>query len=309
MKEKKLPQFLFNLTPALALLVLAPFALAGYQEFPTSGSYSFTVPYGVTQIFVTGSGPGGYGHVGGQYNGGGGGGSGAFIKNQSFIVVPGSVIPITIGGYANNTIMGTFVSLAPGQDGTIPNGGLGGIPVGIAGENGSPDPMGTFSGGGGIGGFSPGLQVPGDVGYCIGPNAYYEYDCYAGTMGSYGGGGGGGGGVYYDGRGYSYEPGEGGEGFLEISWVNPTFGTINITSNNPAASWTLSGPVVLGDSGVAQTYNNLPTGMYDLSWNAIPGFNPPADPAVLLLAPDGNISFPEGVYTPIVAPTVDLNFN
>ena len=84
--------------------------IGGYKLFTASGN--FTVPKGVKKILVTAIGAGGGGggsgsaytfsveNSSGYYiprsATGGGGGSGQFIKDASFAVTPGAVIPITI---------------------------------------------------------------------------------------------------------------------------------------------------------------------------------------------------------------------
>lgn len=73
----------------------------GFSRFTSSGS--FTVPAGVTQIFVSGCAAGGGGGSSLATNsssfttGGGGGGAGRPALNEPITVTPGQVIPITIG--------------------------------------------------------------------------------------------------------------------------------------------------------------------------------------------------------------------
>lgn len=70
---------------------------SGSQSYTTPGSYSFTVPSGVTRILMwwIGGGGGGGGGYSTTYTGGWGGGPGA---SMGFVIVtPGDVLSITIG--------------------------------------------------------------------------------------------------------------------------------------------------------------------------------------------------------------------
>jgi len=117
-------------------------AAKGQDRFTADGS--FTVPAGVTRLWISGVAGGGGGGGGGSNNAansigqsGGGGGSGQAVFKKGVIVVPGQVIPITIGlggaggagGTAGNddavngaigtdTIIGTYLTLAHGLGGT-----------------------------------------------------------------------------------------------------------------------------------------------------------------------------------------------
>ena len=87
------------LTAQGALWVLGK--VKGFAKFTANGS--FTVPAGVTQIWLSGcAGGGGGGSGSGGTNsargsGGGSGGAGQNIQKELYAVNPGQVIPITIG--------------------------------------------------------------------------------------------------------------------------------------------------------------------------------------------------------------------
>lgn len=98
---------------------------AGIRINTFSGSGSFTVPRGVSNLLVTGCGGGG-GGCGGHsdagatgadfYQGSGGGGGGAIASSVLVPVVPGNVLTVTIGaGGAGSAPSTTFQS--PGADG------------------------------------------------------------------------------------------------------------------------------------------------------------------------------------------------
>lgn len=162
----------------------------GCQTFTTNGS--FTVPDGVTTIYVSGSAGGGGG--GGGYsssNSGQGGGAGQSIMKQPYQVSPGDVIAITIGstgsaggvgaagGQGGNTVIGALATL---------NGGGGGNP-GAASEGGKS--AGLPGGNGGIAGEDAIGSVPGSGGSCLmGPGGSRR--AAAGIAGINGGGGAGG---------------------------------------------------------------------------------------------------------------------
>lgn len=155
---------------------------AGQRTFSTPGSYSWTVPAGVTSVSVVAVGGGGGGASG---NGGGGGGLG--WKN-AIPVTPGQSIPVVVGaGGSNNTNGGVSyfgsASLVAGFGGVA--GGAGGIFVGDGGGNGGAGgtPSGLFyeGGAGGAGGYT-------------GNGGRGGYNATTGLAGQDGTGGGGGGG-------------------------------------------------------------------------------------------------------------------
>lgn len=156
---------------------------ARFQKLTASGS--FTVPAGVTTLYISGCAGGGGGggaggsRVGGDASGGGGGGAGQAIFKTPFNVTPGQVINITIGAYGfsggggainsngydggtgGNTVIGTLVTLLGGGGGRMGKGGVvvggsdGGVgfPSGASGGgSGGTGTGGTGTGGGGAGG-------------------------------------------------------------------------------------------------------------------------------------------------------------
>lgn len=125
-----------------------------YRLYGTAGSYTFTVPSGVTTIrtFVIGGGGGGGGGNSG-WGSGAGGGCGGAVNGATLSVTPGQQISVTVGG-----------------------GGAGGGGAGANGSWGGTSSFGSVSASGGSWGKS----------------GYYNF--YGATGGSGGGSGGGGGG-------------------------------------------------------------------------------------------------------------------
>jgi uncharacterized protein (DUF779 family) len=126
----------------------------GKQKFTSNGT--FTVPAGVTTVWVSGSGAGGGG--GGGWSGypAGGGGGGAAVLAQPISVTPGQGITVTIGGggpgsvggtgtTGGTTSFGSLLSLAGGYGGAGRAGGTGagGAPGGPGGGYGSDGGAGT----------------------------------------------------------------------------------------------------------------------------------------------------------------------
>lgn len=134
--------------------------LGKQQIFTSSGS--FTVPVGVTQIFVTavGGGAGGGGGGGntssGGAGGGGGGGQGQQTVKQAITVAPAQVLTITIGAAGNGASGGT----SGGTTGST--GGAGGNTT-LTGS--SPTVSITMTGGspgsGGVGNSGTGITASG----------------------------------------------------------------------------------------------------------------------------------------------------
>jgi hypothetical protein len=193
----------------------------GIQRFTTNGS--FTVPDGVTEIYVSGcAGGGGSGGGGGNSttgpkigSGGGGGGAGQFIIKEPYAVTPGETISITIGaggvaglgvngadgtngGTGGDTVIGTLATLTGGGGGTkgvslsasnsVPGpGGGAGYPKG---GHAADATNGNSSGHGGSGASGPfgggGAAGRGATGAAVSGSPGYGY----------GAGGGGGGGCY-----------------------------------------------------------------------------------------------------------------
>ncbi len=84
----------------------------------------------------------------------------------------------------------------------------------------------------------------------------------------------------------------------------PPSGNINVSSNIPGASWTITGPSTNSGSGYSGTYNSQPTGSYTIVWGNVAGYTTPPSTSQNLSSGD-NITF-SGNYTS--APAVQLNF-
>jgi len=202
------------------------------QLFTSSGT--FTIPEGITKVFITmcaGGGGGGGGATGGYNNnwGGGGGGGGGFVINCPYEVVPGNTYTVTIGnGGSGGGVSGdgspggstTFATLSvPGG-----SGGTRGITgtsyssigsAGIGGTGGSKGGLSAASGNNGQGGETVnGTNNRGGSGgeasgWGIGGSGGASY--VGGTNGTGYGSGGGGGGKESNG-------GTGAPGFVSIQW-------------------------------------------------------------------------------------------
>lgn len=147
-------------------------------------STTWTIPDGVTSVFVR--------IFGGGSNRGGGGN----MNTGTFTVTPGSTVPITIGN-ASNTIagnpssFGSYITASGGDGGNGGSGAGGGIySVGI-GYYGGGGGAGDSYAGGGVGGNG---GIYGGGGGGSGANAYdYTEWTQGGIGGTYGGNGGNGG--------------------------------------------------------------------------------------------------------------------
>lgn len=166
---------------------------------------SFTVPAGVTKIYVSasaGGGGGGGGSTGAIYGGGGGGGAGETIMDVEYAVTPGQVIAITIGAggagsssaaaAGGNTVIGSLVTLAGGGGGEAAN--TPGVATGKGGSYGGGNgavavvqPSSQGFGVGGVGGSGP--FGTGGIGASVTPGGTA---LVAGIGTGYGSGGGGG---------------------------------------------------------------------------------------------------------------------
>lgn len=196
------------------------------MSWTTPGTYTFTVPWGVTNISAVILGGGGGG--GGGANGGSGGGGGAgYLIQQNITVVPTSTLVIVVGnGGAGGTGGGGTEGITPtnGYNGDaskigdiIANGGSGGgaAKTSIFGGSGTG---GTGGANGGTGNYNNG----GNGGTVS--NEYYGAAGTGGTSTTAGGNGGtgagGGGGGISGGTGGSRggNGGAGGAGFVFIAY-------------------------------------------------------------------------------------------
>lgn len=165
------------------------------QTFTSSGN--FTVPSGVTTIYVSGCGGGGGGgsgatNSGGQSSlvgggGGGGGGAGSFIIKQPRSVTPGDVLTINIGGAGSG---GSGSNAGAGNNGTSGGetfiAGILSLPGGSGGGRGNTVIQNTAgyggAGGGGGSGYPKGQ---------FGSDGNYTGNGGNGASGPFGGNGGG----------------------------------------------------------------------------------------------------------------------
>jgi hypothetical protein len=109
-----------------------PTILTSPKTFNSAGTYSWTVPTGVTNICIEVWGSGGQGgnlrstssymSTGIIGFGGGGGGYGY----QCFNVVPGTTYQVTVGSSGGSSSVGNLISATGGTDGTDAAGGVGG---------------------------------------------------------------------------------------------------------------------------------------------------------------------------------------
>ena len=201
----------------------AEVSAVGQQEYSVAGTYSFTVPTGVTSVSAVAVGGGGGGQVsrgtsgGGEVSASGGGGGGLGWKNN-IAVTPGNSYTVSVGaGGTAGTIVGDQVS-------TRASGGIGGTSYFIStdtvsgGGGGAGDDdggaSGTFTGdGGGAGGAGSSRVSNWDGGGGGGAGGYSgtggSSDFGAGNNPATNSGGGGGG------ASREYDPGVAG-GFTSI---------------------------------------------------------------------------------------------
>jgi hypothetical protein len=216
-------------------------------DFNTPGTYSFTVPLGVTTFYVSGCGGGGGGGGGAGGNtsnaggGGAGGGAAKWVDRLGFTVTPGQVLTIVIpvggtpgsgtggtagtaGGNGNpTTITGTSVSItldggSGGSFGTynasLSGGGYGGAGFPGGDPGGSATPSAPF-GPGGRGGGCP-FGDGGAGGY--GGVSSGSPSTQGGAGYGYGSGGGGGGGGYLGASNVGFNGGTGANGRALLEW-------------------------------------------------------------------------------------------
>lgn len=187
-------------------VVLDPLPSVGGQQLFTAGG-NFTVPAGVSRLFVSlvGGGGGGAGSISGAPYTGGGGGSGGVKYRVPLAVTPGQVVAVTIGtggaGGIGSAAGGTYSNSNGSSGGTSSFGALLSAPGGGGGScqaahsNGGGAGTGDFAGYGGNGssfsGVSGANEVPGGGGGNIfSAPALAGHGSWPGTL--YGGGGGGG---------------------------------------------------------------------------------------------------------------------
>lgn len=165
----------------------------GQQDYTAAGTYSFTVPADVKQVFAIVVGGGGAGGAGKDstsgawyYSASGGGGGGGGINASALQVTPGQVINVVVGG-------GGVAGGSSGGDSSF------GSLVAKGGKNGTDaDADGIKPGTGGSGGVGGGLGSNGKSGgsgskasYSVG-NAALNYALGGSSFGNFGAGGSGG---------------------------------------------------------------------------------------------------------------------
>lgn len=262
------------------------------QTYTVPGTYSFTVPAGVSTLTLEVVGAGGSG--GG--NGGGGGGGGGYAKGV-YTVAPGAVLSVNVGtgggGPSGGTSnVGSLISASGGVNGTwvsnptIGGGGAGGAGTGgtIANYTGGTGGGGywTYFGGGGAG--SAGSASNGTnggntiawTGVCQTPGGS------AGTGGGAPGGGGGKGAGFTDsgcnvtnpsagganfggggggGNGNGGGPGTGAGGYCQINWSGGCTPPVAPTNATSASNQTIC---------AIQTTTLMATGTGTLNWYSSP---------------------------------------
>ncbi len=80
----------------------------------------------------------------------------------------------------------------------------------------------------------------------------------------------------------------------------PVLGTVNVSANISAASWTITGPSTRTGSGVSASYPSMPLGVYTITWNSVAGYNTPVSISQTLSG-GGIITF-SGNYIIILPP-------
>ena len=252
------------------------------QTYSTNGTYSFTVPTGVTQVWVECWGGGGRGSRvttdGGFASGGGGGGA---YSKKLVTVVSGSSNTVRVGAGSANTAAGGdsyFIStgtvMAKGGNSLADNtttGALGGdaaSSVGDTKKSGGNGANGNYTSRyGGGGGSSAGTNSDGANGLnATGGNAPSgggnggngrNSTQGVGTIGSSPGGGGGG---ALSTSNSNFSPGSGANGQVKITWCVPISIT-GTTANNTCLSDGTSTVTLTGNAA------NLPTGTYTVTYN------------------------------------------
>lgn len=202
-------------------------------EYTTAGTYSWTVPSGVTQIKVTtvgaGGGMGAAYHTGinGNRNvdAGGGGGGGNIVENYTLNVTPGMQITIVVGKKGSDS----YLSRPDGGSNIVVSGGIGGNSYFIA--NGTTYAV-AQGGGGGVFNYHGGVYdgTPGSAGGSNGGKGGSGYlsQRAPGDNGKYGSGGTSGFfmGINYAGINYGWNDVYGGGG----SWGNGAYATTSSTT-------------------------------------------------------------------------------
>lgn len=83
-----------------------------------------------------------------------------------------------------------------------------------------------------------------------------------------------------------------------LPMTTPVTGTINVTTNLPSATFTITGPTTYTGSGTSFNEPNAPAGKYVLHFNSVLGYITPPDQTQILIA-GSTLTFDPGVYSPI----------
>lgn len=189
----------------------------GSQFFDTAGTHNFTVPKGVSKVYVSGSGAGGGGSPcwsGTESYGGGGGDS---IYKKELTVVPGSIITVTVGAGGAGGYYNSSTNVPGGAGGASSFGSLLSLPGGGGGSQSAP---GSAGGEGGFAGTSTAVAdsiairgAGGNTRFCAAQPILFGNG--SGANGSkYGQGGG----AAYSNGSSKYSGGAGAPGFILVEW-------------------------------------------------------------------------------------------
>lgn len=157
----------------------------GEQQYNSLGTFTFTVPANVMQVFVTmvgGGGGGGGSHSSNSYCGAGGGGGGSNIS--SLTVTPGSSMQVVVGGGGSGSgpAPSSTWSSTNGKGGNGGNSSFGGL-IAYGGSG------GALGSGTGTGGAGAGFGGNGGTGLFIGMGGVACAGGQGGLGGNYGKGG------------------------------------------------------------------------------------------------------------------------
>lgn len=87
----------------------------------------------------------------------------------------------------------------------------------------------------------------------------------------------------------------------------PTTGTVQVTTNQSSASFTITGPTTFVGSGLSSTFPNAPPGNYTITFGAISGYATPS-PQTQTLTAGATLSF-TGTYQTCRVPNASVNDN
>lgn len=254
------------LSLVFAMVACSQLAVGQTQTYNTPGTYSFTVPAGVTSITVSawGAGGAGGGVVGNNNNprGGGGGEAGSFVRG-TMAVTPGTVYTVVVGSGGTGSTSGGTAGTASsfGGSGVFNaiggSGGAGAVNSSRLGAGGNTANTGnvvsgtstasTYGGNGGTATASGGSSFSGGGGGSAGAggNGGNGGATAGGTAGATGGvAGAAGRGSADDGNGNAgNNPGAGGSGARNAN-DNVTYSGGNGGDGQVTVAWTCSGPNV-----------------------------------------------------------------